>query len=115
MSMAQIYLFYYRFSISKGYLLASSLRVLSLLGEGSVDWNPTEVLVGGGCPVAGFSAGVWKQREKAPMKAHFQAGKPSLKVLNPSILGFPSPHSPFPPSTALWFGPARSQSLPGST
>ena len=96
MSMAQIYLFYYRFSISKGYLLASSLRVLSLLGEGSVDWNPTEVLVGGGCPVAGFSAGVWKQREKAPIKAHFQAGEAKPQGSESQHSGVPFSPWPFP-------------------
>lgn len=47
----------------------------SLAGEGSVDWNPAEVLVGDGCPVAGVLAGVWKQREQPLMKAHFQDGE----------------------------------------
>lgn len=97
MSMAQIYLFSYHFSISKSYLLASSLQVVSLSGEGCTDWNPTEVLVGDGCPVAGVSAGMWKQRERAPPKAHFQAGEAKPQGSESQHPGIP--FSPRPLST----------------
>ena len=68
----------------------------SLAGEGSVDWNPAEVLVGDGCPVAGVLAGVWKQREQPLMKACFQAGEAEPRGSGPQHPGAPFSPRPFP-------------------